>query len=47
MPALPDFVARYPEIRIDLGVSDRSVDLATGQQRFDMTPPKDLPPPPD
>jgi LysR family transcriptional regulator, regulator for bpeEF and oprC len=27
VPALPDFVARYPEIRIDLGVSDRSVDL--------------------
>ncbi len=26
-PALPDFVARYPEIRIDLGVGDRSVDL--------------------
>jgi DNA-binding transcriptional LysR family regulator len=27
IPLLPDFVARYPEIRIDLGVSDRSVDL--------------------
>ena len=27
IPALPDFLARYPEIRIDLGVSDRSVDL--------------------
>lgn len=27
--------------------SDRSVDLTTGQQRFDMTPPRDLPPPPD
>jgi len=27
--------------------TDRSVDLTTGQQRFDMTPPKDLPPPPD
>ncbi len=25
---------------------DRSVDRATGRQRFDMTPPKDLPPPP-
>ena len=27
IPALPDFMARYPDIRIDLGVSDRSVDL--------------------
>ena len=27
IPLLPDFVARYPGIRIDLGVSDRSVDL--------------------
>ncbi len=27
IPALPDFVARYPDIRIDLGVSDRTVDL--------------------
>jgi DNA-binding transcriptional LysR family regulator len=27
IPALPDFFARYPEIRIDLGVSDRPVDL--------------------
>lgn len=27
IPALPDFVARYPDIRIDLGVSDRSVNL--------------------
>ncbi|MBB4865737.1 DNA-binding transcriptional LysR family regulator [Pseudomonas nitritireducens] len=27
VPLLPDFLARYPEIRIDLGVSDRSVDL--------------------
>ena len=27
VPALPGFVARYPEIRVDLGVSDRSVDL--------------------
>lgn len=27
IPLLPDFVSRYPEIRIDLGVSDRSVDL--------------------
>lgn len=26
-PALPDFFARYPEIRLDLGVSDRIVDL--------------------
>lgn len=27
VPALPDFLARYPDIRIDLGVSDRPVDL--------------------
>ncbi|MGY5958024.1 LysR family transcriptional regulator [Kosakonia sp. BK9b] len=27
IPALPDFLARYPDIRLDLGVSDRAVDL--------------------
>jgi len=27
VPLLPDFLSRYPDIRIDLGVSDRSVDL--------------------
>lgn len=27
IPALPEFHARYPEIQIDLGVSDRLVDL--------------------
>ncbi|MGO4711197.1 LysR family transcriptional regulator [Bradyrhizobium sp. 2TAF24] len=27
IPALPDFYARYPEIQIDLGVTDRPVDL--------------------
>jgi LysR family transcriptional regulator for bpeEF and oprC len=27
IPALPDFHVRYPEIQIDLGVSDRPVDL--------------------
>jgi DNA-binding transcriptional LysR family regulator len=27
IPLLPDFMARYPDIRMDLGVSDRSVDL--------------------
>ena len=27
VPALPDFHVRYPDIRIDLGVSDRVVDL--------------------
>ncbi|MGO2369925.1 MAG: LysR family transcriptional regulator, partial [Serratia sp. (in: enterobacteria)] len=27
LPALPDFIARYPEIQIDLGVGDRLIDL--------------------
>lgn len=27
IPALPDFMARYPDIRIELGVSDRAVNL--------------------
>ncbi|MFC0229439.1 LysR family transcriptional regulator [Serratia aquatilis] len=27
LPALPDFIARYPQIQIDLGVSDRIIDL--------------------
>jgi len=27
IPALPDFLQRYPDIQIDLGVSDRHVDL--------------------
>jgi DNA-binding transcriptional LysR family regulator len=27
IPALPDFNARYPDIQIDLGVSDRMIDL--------------------
>jgi LysR family transcriptional regulator, regulator for bpeEF and oprC len=27
IPALPDFMARYPDIRLHLGVSDRAVDL--------------------
>ncbi|WP_313375693.1 LysR family transcriptional regulator [Pantoea sp. CTOTU50773] len=27
IPLLPDFVAQFPEIRLDLGVSDRAVDL--------------------
>lgn len=26
LPALPDFVARFPDITLDLGVSDRTVD---------------------
>ncbi|SEB25632.1 LysR family transcriptional regulator [Variovorax sp. YR216] len=30
IPLLPEFVARYPDIRIDLGVSDRAVDLISG-----------------
>lgn len=29
IPALPDFLARYPDIRVDLGVSDRSVDMVS------------------
>lgn len=29
IPALPGFHARYPDIRLDLGVSDRPVDLIT------------------
>ena len=28
-PALPDFLAHYPDIRIDLGVSDRAVDMVS------------------
>jgi DNA-binding transcriptional LysR family regulator len=27
LPALPDFIARYPHIQIDLGVGDRLIDL--------------------
>jgi len=27
IPALPDFVARYPDIKLDFGVSDRPLDL--------------------
>ncbi|AOW11686.1 LysR family transcriptional regulator [Hydrogenophaga crassostreae] len=29
MPALPDFHARYPDIQLDMGVSDRMVDLVS------------------
>jgi DNA-binding transcriptional LysR family regulator len=29
IPALPEFMALYPDIRIDLGVSDRSVDMVS------------------
>jgi DNA-binding transcriptional LysR family regulator len=28
VPALPDFFERYPDVQIDLGIGDRSVDLA-------------------
>jgi DNA-binding transcriptional LysR family regulator len=28
-PALPDFMARYPEIRIELAITDRIIDLAS------------------
>jgi LysR family transcriptional regulator for bpeEF and oprC len=27
IPALPEFLARYPDIRVDLGVSDRQIDI--------------------
>ena len=30
IPLLPDFMRRYPDIRIDLGVADRPVDLIGG-----------------
>lgn len=30
IPALADFIRRYPDIRIDLGVADRPVDLISG-----------------
>lgn len=30
IPALPDFLLRYPDIRLDLGVADRPVDLISG-----------------
>jgi len=30
IPLLPDFMRRYPDIRIDLGVADRPVDLISG-----------------
>ncbi len=30
IPVLPDFMRRYPDIRIDLGVADRPVDLISG-----------------
>ena len=33
-PALPDFLARYPEVRIDMEIMDRFVDLA--EERFDV-----------
>lgn len=29
IPALPDFYARYPDVQLDIGVSDRTVDLAS------------------
>ena len=33
-PALPDFLARYPEVRIDMVIGDRIVDLA--EEKFDV-----------
>jgi DNA-binding transcriptional LysR family regulator len=33
-PALPEFLARYPEVRIDMEIKDRFVDLA--DERFDV-----------
>jgi len=38
--------AHVLEERDFCGEHDRSVDDATGHERFDMTPPRDLPPPP-
>ena len=29
IPALPDFYARYPDIKLELGVSDRPIDILT------------------
>ena len=34
IPALPDFHARYPDIQIDIGVTDRPVDLIGGECRL-------------
>lgn len=31
IPALPSFYARYPDLQLDIGVGDRSVDLARGR----------------
>jgi DNA-binding transcriptional LysR family regulator len=33
-PALPDFLARYPDVRIDMAIADRFVDLA--EEGFDV-----------
>ena len=33
-PALPEFLARYPEVRIDMAITDRIVDLA--DENFDV-----------
>jgi DNA-binding transcriptional LysR family regulator len=33
-PALPEFLARYPEVSIDMAIGDRFVDLA--EERFDV-----------
>lgn len=43
-PALPEFLARYPEVRIDMVIGDRFVDLA--EERFDVAIriAKELPP---
>jgi hypothetical protein len=40
---VPKLSAREVSFCVDF---DRSIDPVSGEQRFDMTPPPDLPPPP-
>jgi hypothetical protein len=37
---------KFPQELVICAESDRAIDSATGTQRFDLTPPADLPPPP-
>jgi hypothetical protein len=39
----PDYVYRDHDV---CSLNDRSIDPVTGLERFDLTPPADLPPPP-